>query len=38
MTWEKELSIARHAALEAGAILKNLLGRINQVAHKGFRD
>jgi myo-inositol-1(or 4)-monophosphatase len=38
MTWEKELSIARHVALEAGALLKNLLGRVNQVAHKGETD
>lgn len=38
MTWEKELSVARQVALEAGALLKNLLGRINQIAHKGETD
>jgi len=38
MTWEKELSVGRQVALEAGVLLKNLLGRINQIAHKGEID
>ncbi len=38
MTWEKELSIGRHVALEAGALLKGLLGRINLITHKGEID
>ncbi len=38
MAWEKERAIGRQAALEAGALLKNLLGRVNQVAHKGEID
>jgi myo-inositol-1(or 4)-monophosphatase len=38
MAWEKELSVGRQVALEAGALLKNLLGRINQIRHKGETD
>jgi myo-inositol-1(or 4)-monophosphatase len=38
MTMEKELAVARQVALEAGALLKNLLGRINQITHKGEID
>jgi myo-inositol-1(or 4)-monophosphatase len=38
MTWEKERPIARQVALEAGALLKSFLGRINQIARKGEID
>jgi len=38
MTRERELTVARQVALEAGALLKNLLGRINQITHKGEID
>jgi myo-inositol-1(or 4)-monophosphatase len=38
MTFEKELSVARQVALEAGALLKNFLGRITHIVHKGETD
>jgi myo-inositol-1(or 4)-monophosphatase len=38
MTWEKEMSVARQVALEAGALLKSFLGRVIQIAHKGETD
>jgi myo-inositol-1(or 4)-monophosphatase len=38
MTWEIERSVCRQVALEAGVLLKNLLGRINQIARKGEID
>jgi myo-inositol-1(or 4)-monophosphatase len=38
MNWEKELSVARQVALEAGALLKTFLGRVTQIAHKGETD
>lgn len=38
MTYENQLSVARQVALEAGALLKNFLGRVTQVAHKSETD
>jgi myo-inositol-1(or 4)-monophosphatase len=38
MNFEKELSVARQAALEAGALLKNFLGRVTQIGHKSETD
>jgi myo-inositol-1(or 4)-monophosphatase len=38
MCWEKERSVVRQVALEAGVLLKNLVGRIKQIAHKGEID
>jgi myo-inositol-1(or 4)-monophosphatase len=38
MNVEKELSIARQVALEAGALLKNFLGRVTQIGHKSETD
>ena len=36
--WDKELEVARHAAREAGEVLKNLFGRIAHVTKKGRTD
>jgi myo-inositol-1(or 4)-monophosphatase len=38
MNFEKELSVARQVALEAGALLKNFLGRITRITHKSETD
>jgi len=38
MSWEKERSVIRQIALEAGVLLKSLLGRINRIRHKGEID
>jgi myo-inositol-1(or 4)-monophosphatase len=38
MSWERELSVARQVALEAGALLKTFLGRVTQIAYKGETD
>ena len=38
MTFEKEMSVARQVALEAGALLKTFLGRVTQIAHKSEKD
>ena len=36
--WDKELDVARHAARQAGKILKDLFGRVNHVTKKGKTD
>lgn len=36
--WEKELDVARHAARDAGKILKDLFGRVHHVKKKGRTD
>ncbi len=38
MSYEKELSVGRRVAVEAGALLKNFLGRVTQITHKGRTD
>ena len=38
MACEKELSICRQVALEAGTLLRNFLGRVTQIAHKAETD
>lgn len=38
MTWEKERTVGRQAALEAGALLKSLLGEANRISWKGKID
>lgn len=38
MTWEKERTVAGQAALEAGALLKSLLGGANRISWKGKID
>jgi myo-inositol-1(or 4)-monophosphatase len=38
MNWEKELTVSRQVALDAGALLKGFLGRVTQIAHKGKTD
>ena len=38
MNWDKELSVARQAAQEAGRILNSKLGQINRVMKKGDID
>lgn len=38
MTWEKERAVGTQAALEAGALLKNLLGGAHRISWKGKID
>ncbi|MGE5838891.1 MAG: inositol monophosphatase family protein [Deltaproteobacteria bacterium] len=38
MAYQKELSVSRQVALDAGTLLKDFLGRVTQIAHKGDTD
>ena len=38
MAYEKELSVCRQVALETGALLRDFLGRVTQIAHKSETD
>jgi len=38
MAYEKELSVCRQVALETGALLRDFLGRVTQIAHKTETD